>query len=163
MKPSNFSVWLTIIYIPNKIRDLPVTQPITSILIPHREKISDLNRAFWRMSEKLGKFTENCYSILSGDTRTKLQDITFKELYRLIVGSKTVNKIWETKWNGILRYYTLDIDETEWVQVWNNVHNKLLSFEIQSTIWTMLHLNFYCGHKENCLNMGREFANFVGK
>ena len=33
-------------YIPNKIRDLPVTQPITSILIPHREKISDLNRAF---------------------------------------------------------------------------------------------------------------------
>ena len=63
-------------YIPNKIRDLPVTRSITSILILHRGKISDLNRAFWRMqSEKLGKFNENCYAIMVGETCTKLQDI----------------------------------------------------------------------------------------
>ena len=47
-------------YIPFKIRDLPVTQPVTSILIPHREKISDLNRAFWKMlTEKPKKVTSS--------------------------------------------------------------------------------------------------------
>ena len=93
-------------------------------------------------TEKLGKFTENCYSIMVGDTCTILDDISFKELYKFILGHKSVDKTQKMKQNGMLRYYTLDIDETEWVQVWNNVHNKLLSFDIQSTIWIMLHLNF---------------------
>ena len=67
---------------------------------------------------------------------------------------KDVNKIWEIKWNEVLRFYTLDIDEIEWVKVWKNVHNSLLSFEIQSTMWTMLHLNFYCGYKDKLFNYG---------
>ena len=64
------------------------------------------------------------------------------------------------EWN---RYYTLDIDETEWVQVWNNVHNNLLSFEIQSTIWTMLHLNLYCGYKEKLFNYGEGICKLFGE
>ena len=64
-----FSLANNYTYIPYKIRDLPVTQTVTSKLILHRENISDLNRAFWNMqTEKLGKFTENCHSVMVGNT-----------------------------------------------------------------------------------------------
>jgi len=43
-------------------------------------------------TEKLGKFTENCYSIMVGDTCTILDDISFKELYKFILGHKSVDK-----------------------------------------------------------------------
>ena len=142
-------------YIPKYIRDLPITCPITSISIPHRAKIAALNMAFWKMqTEKVGKFPSNCYSIADNNMIKKLEDITFKEMYRILVDNRRVNKIWEPKWNRYLRYYTLDIDEREWAQVWNNAHNSLFPFEIQSTIWTMLHLNFYCGYKEKLFNYG---------
>ena len=67
------------------------------------------------------------------------------------------------KWNEVLRFYTLDIADIEWVQVWKNVHNHLLPFEIQSTIWIMLHLNFYCGYKEKLFNYGDGFCKLCGE
>ena len=151
-------------YIPMKIRDLPVTQSMTAILVPHRDRISALNRAFWRMrTNKLGKYPQNCYTIHMRDARIKLEETSFKELYKLIVEHKRVNKLWESKWNEVLRFYTLDIADIEWVQVWKNVHNHLLSFEIQSTIWIMLHLNFYCGYKERLFNYGDGICKLCGE
>jgi hypothetical protein len=150
-----FSLANTQRYIPKYIRDLPVTISNTSISRPHREKIAAINRAFWVMrNQKLGKFANNCYAITIGDIEKNLEEIPFKELYRIMIERKDVNKIWEPKWNGLLRYYTLDIDVAEWEQIWNNVHDNIISFDIQSTIWIMLHLNFYCGYKEKIFNYG---------
>ena len=150
-----FSLANTQRYIPKYIRDLPVTTSNTSISRPHREKIAAINRAFWVMrNQKLGKFAYNCYAITIGDTNKNLEEIPFKELYNIMIERKDVNKIWEPKWNRLLRYYTLDIDVAEWEQIWNNVHDNIISYDIQSTIWNMLHLNFYCGYKEKMFNYG---------
>ena len=150
-----FSAANTQRYIPIYIKDLPVTHPPTTIARPHREKIAGINRAFWVMrNQKLGNFENNCFTITIGDTDKVLDEISLKEFYKVMIERKEVNKIWEPKWNVILRFYTLDIDVAEWTQIWSNVHDNITSYDIQSTIWIMLHLNFYCGYKEKLFNYG---------
>ena len=70
------------------------------------------------------------------------------------MSGKEINRIWEGKWNNILRYYTLDMEMDEWERIWESIHDSIIPYEIQSSIWEMLHLNFYCGYKERILNYG---------
>ena len=79
---------------------------------------------------KLGKFNENCYSIKLNTELEKLNDISSKQLYWNQMSGKEINRIWEGKWNNILRYYTLDMEMDEWERIWESIHDSIIPYEI---------------------------------
>ena len=114
-------------------------------------------------THKLGHFDENCYSIKVGTIRVRIDELSSKQIYWGIIDRKEATKIWEGKWNQLLRYYTLDIEDKEWERIWQNIHSNIVPYEIQSAIWEMLHLNFYCGYKERLLNYGEGNCKLCGE
>jgi len=114
-------------------------------------------------THKLGQVEENCYTVKLGTTSVRLDELSSKQIYWGIVDKKETNKIWEEKWNSILRYYTLDIEVSEWERIWHNIHSNIVPYEIQSAIWEMLHLNFYCGYKERLLSYGEGKCKLCGE
>ena len=147
--------------LPKYFRDLPVTHRLTTLSNTNKETVYKINRAFWNLTNTIntinltqGSRLENGYTYKCGDRATKLEKITFKELYNGLVNDKDISRPWEGKWNTLLRYYTLDIDEAGWKSIWQNIHDNLIPYDIQSTIWSILHLNFYCGYKEKLLGYG---------
>ena len=151
-------------YIPHHFKDLPITQTILSIQSNHRDKIREINGAFWTMREqKLGKYNENCYTISVNGEQQIITKLSFKDIYKVEIDKVDVERIWEQKWNRLLRYYTLDIDENEWIKIWKSVHDNIHLYEIQSSIWTMIHLNFYCGYKEKVFKYGEGKCKLCGE
>ena len=142
-------------YIPVFFKDLPVTINPTHIPLRNRNTISQMNHAYWNLRyNRLGLVSTNSYCITYDDQLKGIKALSFKNIYKQLIDARGIERGWERKWNEILRYYTLDIDDNEWQSIWSGVHDKLLTFEIQSTIWTLIHLNFYCGYKERVMNYG---------
>ena len=106
---------------------------------------------------------KNCYTIQVMDQQVDIEHTSFKDLYICQMGKINIDKIWEGKWNTILRYYTLDIDGEEWGRIWNSVHDNMVPYKIQTAIWEMIHLNFYCGYKEKLLNYGEGKCKLCGQ
>ena len=150
--------------LPKVFKDLPVTRNLSSVSVNNRNIIININRAYWDMcNNKLGKFNKNCYTIKIGTECEKLDDLSSKQIYWAQINRKEVNRIWESKWNNILRYYTLDMETAEWDRIWESIHDNTIPYEIQSSIWEMLHLNFYCGYKERILNYGTGNCKLCGE
>ena len=55
----------------------------------------------------------------------------------------TTDHTYQTKWIGKLQIVIL------WEEVWNSVHNFLLSNRTRTVIWEQLHLNFYTQYSYN--------------
>lgn len=150
--------------IPIYFKDLPVSINPTHIPLRNRSTISQINLAFWNLRyNKLGNVDQNSYCITYNGQLKGISTLSFKDIYKHLIDKRNVDRGWENKWNNILRYYTLDIDEGEWERIWEGIHDKLLTFETQSTIWNMIHLNFYCGYKEKIMNYGEGKCRLCGE
>lgn len=74
-----------------------------------------------------------------------------REIYLAVLNLK-YEKHWELKWNAIL-----GIERDSWDSIWRTIFQKNLPYQIQSTIWKLVHLNFfsdylnykYFGHLDN--------------
>ena len=149
--------------IPKLFKDLPVTRNLRGLSDVNKMLIREINRAYWLMYyNKLGHVTVNTYMLNLEGHRKDLNECSSKEIYWALLKISPINEIWRTKWDSILRYYTLDINDREWMSIWDTVHNKLLTYEIHSAIWEMLHLNFYCGYREKILNYGPGHCKLCG-
>ena len=149
--------------IPKTFRDLHVTRNLSALSNNNRSIIRDINRAYWHMyNNKLGNFSENCYIIKIGEQWEKMENVCSKQIYWAQVNKRDVNQIWEGKWNSILRYYTLDMEVSEWERIWQSIHDNTIPYETQSAVWEMIHLNFYCGYKERLLNYGTGHCKLCG-
>ena len=152
------------IIIPKLFKDLPVTHNLSRLSSNNRNIIRDMNRAYWHMyNNKLGKYSENSYTIQIGGQREEMDDLCSKQIYWAQISKREGGQIWEGKWNSILRYYTLDMEDKEWESIWQSVHDITIPYEIQSAIWEMIHLNFYCGYKERLLNYGTGHCKLCGE
>ena len=154
--------------LPMHFKDLPVTHRTSLLSSSNRDKIGRMNRAFWNLQNsggtiRLGVFTENSYSYKIDNNILKLEDISFKDLYQNLIQVKEIARPWEEKWNTLLRYYTLDMNQEGWKRIWDSIHSNLIPYEIQSTIWSILHLNYYCGYKEKLLNYGDGICKLCGE
>ena len=67
----------------------------------------------------------------------------FKDIYVCILAKADSQiNIWENKW-------ALEMEngqDINWEQVWISVHNKMLNYKMQSSIWEMIHRNYICGY-----------------
>ena len=75
-----------------------------------------------------------------------ISDISFKELYILVLADNKISKEWEGKWESYLS------TEVTWKEIWRNIHSNMHNPYTKSAIWETIHLNFWSGHKarENC-------------
>ena len=150
--------------LPKYFKDLPVTQTLTSISTINRATIRNMNRAYWNLcNNRLGKYENNTFTIKSGNENVTIESLCFKQIYTSQIRKKEVNKNWEGKWNRLLRYYTLDIEDSEWERIWLSIHDNMIPYEIQSIIWELIHLNFFCGYKERLLNYGEGKCKLCGE
>ena len=69
--------------------------------------------------------------------------ITQKDLYEDAILKTTTDHIYQTKWLEKLQILIV------WEEVWNTVHNFLLSNKTKTIIWEQLHLNFYTQYSYN--------------
>ena len=128
------------VYMPNKFKDLPVTIPTTKINPNHRNLISNLNKCFW--SSNNNPTGKSQYIYMLGTIRTDILDSSLKNLYKNQISLRKVDMKWVDKWK---KYFILT-DDT-WGKIWAAVHDSTHSYKIQSGMWEMLHLNFYCSYK----------------
>ena len=80
---------------------------------------------------------------LGNNKKVKMSLITQKELYEDAILKKTMDHAHQSKW-----VQKLDI-VIFWEEVWNAVHNFLLSNKIRTEIWEQIHLNFYTQYSYN--------------
>ena len=125
---------------PLKFKDLPVTVPITQINPNHRNLIMQLNRCFW--SKNILPEGKSQYLYLTGTIKTDILDLPLKNLYKNQISLRKVDMKWVDKCK---KYYVFS-DEM-WEDIWTAIHDPTNSYKIQSAMWEMMHLNYYCAYK----------------
>ena len=137
-------------YFPSTFDDLPVRVPIGDLRGIFRTLIPNLNFAFHRIC--FSNQIEDIFQI-TNEVEDKQININgkFKDIYSSILLESNLRvKIWENKWQGDLGgSFTLN-----WEQIWTSVHNKMLNYKIQSSIWEMIHRNYICGYILKKMNRG---------
>ena len=73
----------------------------------------------------------------------KMSSITQKELYEDAILKISKDHTHQAKWAAKLNTVIL------WEEVWNSVHNFLVSNKTRTVIWEQLHLNFYTQYSYN--------------
>ena len=129
------------VYMPNKFQDLPVSVPITKINPNHRHLISSLNKCFWKLNNNPTE-GKSQYIYMLETIRTDILDISLKNLYRNQISLRKVDMKWVDKWK---KYFVLT--DVVWENIWLTLHDSTHSYKIQSGMWEMLHLNYYCSYK----------------
>lgn len=131
-------------YAPEFIYDLPVTAHPREFKGVFKTLIPKINMAFRKI--KFNEDRKDSYYILLDNKRFDILEMCFKDLYKCVLKATTkpYRKHWVEKWNT-----DLSIEENQWAGIWKNVHDNLLSYKVQSSIWEMLHRNFMCSYFAN--------------
>ena len=80
---------------------------------------------------------------LGNKKKVEMSMITQKDLYEDAIFKRSNDHSYETKWVEKLQILIV------WEEVWNTVHNFLLSNTTKTLIWEQLHLNFYTQYSYN--------------
>ena len=88
--------------------------------------------------------TDNDFIIESEGQKYNINNLKFKEIYKIILNKKGKNREWEGKWADTLQ--TIDLN---WDRIWTNINNNIHNNYVKSAIWEMIHLNFWSGFKAN--------------
>ena len=129
-------------YYPTKFVDLPVRVPIGDLRGAFRSLIPKLNTAYHNIT--FSDQDEDNFKLTKLNDE-KMYNINgfFKDIYACILAKSDPQiNIWQNKW-------ALEMEngqDINWEQVWISVHNKMLNYKMQSSIWEMIHRNYICGY-----------------
>ena len=81
------------------------------------------------------------------NTLTDISNMSSKNIYLFFLHKKEVDKEWEVKWENYLQPNALS-----WSDIWGNIFDHCHSPHVKSSMWEIIHLNFWSGYKarENC-------------
>ena len=90
---------------------------------------------------------ENLFYIEMNNTLTDISNMSSKNIYLFFLHKKEVDKEWEVKWENYLQPNALS-----WSDIWGNIFDHCHSPHVKSSMWEIIHLNFWSGYKarENC-------------
>ena len=71
--------------------------------------------------------------------------ITQNFIYSELIHEQSLDHIYQTKW--ILERNELGV--IDWDQIWGSIHNQFFTEEVKTTIWQLIHLNFYTTYNYN--------------
>ena len=128
-------------YVPLYFKNLPVTFPLTQMNPLIRSFIPKINKSFFNLT--FSNDNESHYFIIDkNNTQIDLNKCEFKVLYREILDRNIDNnKIWVNKWKS-----EFQIEEQDWLQIWENIHDNLNNYQVQSSMWELLHRNYMCAY-----------------
>ena len=77
-----------------------------------------------------------------GNVKFDILELSLRNLYRNQISLRKIDRKWVDKWK---KYF--DLTECDWDKIWHSVHDSTHSYKIQSGIWEILHLNYYCSFR----------------
>ena len=121
---------------PKHFKDLPY--PIINRTREDATLIRSLNRSFARI-----QYAENCqfYLLLKG-VKVEIEVLSSKEIYWFLIENSMIPLPYKQKWETIFTN-----SEINWNLVWKNVHDNILPYKVQSSLWEMINLNFICSYR----------------
>ena len=122
---------------PLYFRDLPF--PILNRRPNDAQLIRSINQAFSRIQ---WNNTKDLFMLCSNGRQIDISKSTFKEVYWNISLQSVILVPWKTKWEVILNSDTIN-----WDLVWKNVHDSMLNYHLQSTLWRMTNLGFISSNR----------------
>jgi len=90
---------------------------------------------------------ENDFSIEFEGQKHNINNLKFKDIYKIVLNKKDERREWERKWTE-----TLQTNDLNWNCIWTNINDNIHSNYVKSANWEMIHLNFWSGFKakERC-------------
>ena len=76
------------------------------------------------------------------DQQQNITNLTFKEIYLILLCKKNEAREWEAKWQNTLRR-----NDINWEKIWSNLHNTIHNPIVKSSNWELIHLNYWCSYK----------------
>ena len=101
-----------------------------------------------KKEESIQHIRENVESNLIIGTNGKehaFDTITQKIIYSELIQEQSIDHIYQTKW--ILERNQLG--SIDWDQIWESIHKQFFTEDVKSTIWQLIHLNFYTTYNYN--------------
>ena len=101
---------------------------------------------------------DNEFFIKINNTSFNTKSVLSKDLYLFFLNKRVIARSWEIKWADYLQNNDLC-----WSDIWNDIFDKMHTPHIISTMWEIVHLNFWTGFKaqETCKLCGmQEMRNF---
>ena len=123
---------------PQFFKDLPF--PIINRTRKEAATLRSINKAFYRI-----QWRENSTFVVNINQEKKIvKELTFKEICWAHFENKVLSQPWKTKWENIL-----ENTQIEWDKVWENVHDNMISYKVQSSLWMMINLNYISAFRLN--------------
>ena len=137
---------------PKTFNDLPF--PIINRCREDSTLIRSINTAYDRINWSI----EDCYILKMDTIEVLINKISFKELYWASFKIDQIYQPWKLIWEQMFPNDTL-----HWEQIWENVHNKMCTYRVQSSLWMIVNMNFISSYKLNkmfnSLNICRQCDN----
>ena len=123
---------------PNIFKDLPF--PIINRTAGDASLIRSINSAYNRIVWK----GREAFTIKINNENKDVDTLTFKQIYWSHFEERITPLPWKVKWERIIGRNDID-----WEKVWWNVHEKMLTNQVQSSYWQMINLNYISAFRLN--------------
>ena len=127
-------------YVPKFVKDLPVQVPIGDLRGVFRTLIPKINKSFHNVI-----YTNKDHDIFTmgiGEEKVDISNGDFRMIYNSILMKNLMPvRPWEQKWRT-----ELNKEDLNWETIWHNIHDVTFNYEVQSSIWEMIHRNYICGY-----------------
>ena len=137
---------------PMKFKNLPIKTK--KIRREYGEQINKINISYENLKQKILEYNnENdmfIYENMNG--KIYIENATHKIIYALYNSlNKIENKV-DEKWKNFLfgqNTWTINTNPKilKWTKIWINIHDKINTYLVQSSIWEMINISFICPTK----------------
>ena len=122
-------------YVPKIFHDLPVKSPEWGMRVEFRQLIRHMNEAY--SSIQYHPSGKDCYLVHINEEYKDLLSLSFNDVYTFLLSKKTVARPWIVKWES-----EFELSSESWKDIWRNIHDSTLCYEVQSSAWEIIHRNF---------------------
>ena len=128
---------------PGRNRDFPklfgqLPYPILNRRANDAEFIRSINRSF----NSIVWHTADSYTIDLDGESTSIYNLSFRVIYWSFINNIVIDTPWKMKWETVLGR-----QDIQWEDIWDNVNDNILSYKIQSVLWSMTNLNFISSYR----------------
>ena len=102
------------------------------------------------MKLKFSHNGKNTFQITTSKSPKEINTSSFADLYdSLLYKRKSPPHPWKQKWE-----FEGNIEASDWVTVWKNVHHPSVSQKVLGSAWELLHRNYMCAYIANMIFQG---------
>ena len=139
-------------YVPIQFKDLPIKT--RSMKKEYNEQNQKINTAYGKMQNeiKYENKDKDYFVVLKNDEEIEIGKTTHKDIYTILISKIEIQNKSAEKWENFLalenEWTIIDRNiDLNWKKIWQNIHDSINTYMVQSSIWEMINLNFICPTK----------------